>query len=184
VNTGGTLGGSGTFSGAVTIASGGALSPGNSPGLATAAAGLTFDTGSSFNFELVADTTTGRGVSFDGVDVTGGILTISSGVTANLVFNGTGSTVDFSSSFWDSAQSWLVFDNANTPTGLFGSITASNDSLGAGFATTGGSFNFSTVGNDIYLNYSAAIPEPSTYAMFGMGLGALWLLRRKNSRRA
>ncbi|MDX6766573.1 MAG: autotransporter-associated beta strand repeat-containing protein [Candidatus Methylacidiphilales bacterium] len=186
VATGATLGGSGTINALVTVGSGGNLSPGNSPGLASYAAGLTQSTGSSFTWELnTNDNSLGiRGISFDGVDVSGGTLTIQSGATSALVFNGSGSSVLWSDTFWDSSRQWLVYDNANAPTlassGIFDTITLTLDSGSNSLASirAGSSFSWSQSGNDIYLNYTA-VPEPSTYAMVLGGLAALLCLRRR-----
>jgi hypothetical protein len=119
------------------------------------------------------------------VNVTGGTLTIESGVAFNVVFNSLGSTVDFSSGFWDGSQSWLVFSNANLPStvaGIFDLGTVTHDSLGQSFSTTGGSLAFSQVGNDIYLNYTA-VPEPGTWALLGLA-GVAWLIIHRRRRMA
>jgi len=82
--------------------------------------------------------------------------------------NLSGSTVNFSDTFWDANQHWLVVQNAYAPstvTGIFASVTASSDSFGNGFDTTGGTLSFSKSGNDIYLDFSfmPPVPEPSTW---------------------
>lgn len=183
INTGATLGGSGTVGGATTIQSGGTLAPGNSPGIQTFASGLILSTGSTFNWELTANTTSGRGTSFDGVDVTGGTLLVDTGVGFNIFLNS--GSVDFSLPFWDSNQSWFLFDNANLPTvndpSIFTLGPISNDSLGAHFAITGGSFSFAQAGNDLYLHYTTAVPEPSTYAIIILGLSGLLLARQRRT---
>jgi autotransporter-associated beta strand protein len=186
VNTGGTVAGSGNFTSAVTIVSGANLAPGNSPGLATFTSGLTLNTGSNFNFELIGNTSSGRGTNFDAVDVTGGTFTLQSGVNFNITLNGTGSTVDFTNAFWTNNQSWLVFSNTNAPSiadtiNIFNLGTVSVDSQG-GIYTNYGSFSFSQSGNDIYLNW-APIPEPSTGILLAVGVAALWWLRRHRSSR-
>jgi fibronectin-binding autotransporter adhesin len=179
VGASGTLGGSGTVGGATTIS--GTHSPGTSPGIQTFEDGLTYNTGSTFVWELIGNTVAGRGTNFDGVDVTGGTLTIATGVTTDLVFDGTGSTVLWSDSFWDTDQSWLVFDNAGVPSiaGL-PSITLTNDSLGASLTSIRSlaSFSWDVQGNDVLLNY-AAIPEPSTWALLAGSLTALMVFRRR-----
>ncbi len=184
VNTTGTLGGNGIIGGATTIATGGTLAPGNSADVLTFNADLTQQSGSFFEWELFDNTSVGRGTEFDGVDFTGTrVLTIQTGVTANLVFNGLDSTVDWSNSFWDSNQSWLVSSGASTLTldsllAIFDTTNVSLDSGGQNFSVTGGSFSWAASGNDLYLNY--AIPEPSTYAMLLGGLGLLAFLRRRS----
>jgi len=180
VKSGATIGGTGTVSSLVTVSSGGTLSPGNSPGVAIYSGGLTLQTGSSFTFELVADSTSSRGTNFDGVNVTGGAFNLESSVFFNLTLNGVGSTTDYTSTFWNSNQSWLVFQNTNTPTiaSLFTLGAVSLDASGNSFSVTGGSFGFSQVGNDVYLNYSA-IPEPASWLLLAGSLTCLVVLRRR-----
>jgi autotransporter-associated beta strand protein len=186
VSSGATLGGSGTIGGATTIS--GTHSPGNSPGVQTFTNGLTYATESTFVWELTANSANinDRGSFFDGVDVTGGTLTINSGVTTSLVFNGTGSTVLWSDGFWGSNQSWLVFDNVSAPViGGVPTILFSQDNLGNDLTSVraGSSFNWEVQGNDIYLNY--VVPEPSTYALLVLsaaGLAAHVVRRRRNYR--
>lgn len=179
----GFLGGSGVVSGGVIIQSGARLAPGNSAGLLTSENNVALETGSSFEFELTMDTESGRGTNYDAMDINGsGILSIFDGVAADLVFNGEGSTVDFTSSFWDSDRSWLVFDNANgsalSSGDIFDMINISLDSLGQDFAVTEGELSFGLVGNDIFLNYTA-IPQPTSMALLGIALVPTVLVRRR-----
>jgi hypothetical protein len=87
--------------------------------------------------------------------------------------------LDWNNAFWDSNHSWLVYDNANAPTlgsgSIFTTTTASNDSFGNPFSTTGGAFTWNQTGNDIYLLYS--IPEPGVVLLSCLGL--LMILRRR-----
>ena len=193
VATGATLGGNGTIGGATTVQSGGTLAPGtgiiasgsaSTPAVVTFTGNLTLETGSVFNFALSGNSSSGRGSNFSGVDVTGGNLTVQTGVNFNAIFNLAGSTTNFNDTFWDTSHSWLVFSNANipsTPTGVFTLGTVSNDSFDNTFSTTGGTLSFSKIGNDLYLDFSlGAVPEPSTWiAMAALAFtGAAIFMRR------
>ncbi len=179
----GHLGGAGTMGRTTTIESGGTLRPGaglTDVGLLTFSGGLKLNTDSHFQFDLRGDTTAGRGTAFSGVNVTAGALTVEAGAVFNLTFNGTGSTVDFTSAFWDGEQEWLVFSNAEPASvGAFALGTVSADSLGNAFSATGGAFGFKQVGNDTYLTYTA-VPEPGTTA-FVFGAAALAIALRWKS---
>jgi fibronectin-binding autotransporter adhesin len=179
VSSGAILGGNGTVGGATTVQSGGTLSPGNSPGVATYSGGLTLNTGSNFAFELTGNSTSGRGTTFDGVNVTGGTFTLQSGVTFNLTLNGAGSTTNYTNPFWSSNQAWLVFQNTNAPTiaALFTLGSVSNDSAGNNFGVAGGSFSFTQSSNDIYLNYTA-VPEPGTWLLLA-ATGTFFMVMRR-----
>ena len=161
--------------------------PGNSPGLQTFNNGLTYNTGSTFQWELIGNTVDGRGTSYDGVNVTGGTLSIVAGASSSLVFNSSGSAVRWSDAFWGADRSWLVFDNGNSPSpsgSVFSTINLSEDinNLQLTSSRPGASFSWSQEGNDLYLKYTA-VPEPSTYALLAwasVALGAhAWRKRRR-----
>jgi len=193
VASGGVLKGNGTnFTGAVVIQSGGIHAPGASPGLQTFASGLTYEAGSTLQWELIGNTTSGAGTVFDQVLVTGGDLLIAASgqlPELNLVFDGAGSAVDWSNSFWDVSRTWTVIDfsGAGSSSGTFtlgGSATTWLDSLGASLATArAGNANFSvgSTGGDIVLSY-AIVPEPGTATLaclsLGVALAAAWWRKR------
>ena len=181
---GATLGGIGTVGGNTTIT--GVHSPGNSPGVITHGANLTYEAGASVLWELVANSTAGRGTNFDGINV-GGVLDFNGSTTLNLNFNFGSSAVEWQNAFWDSdytgTSGWLVYSGATSldgfPANLALNLPAqwldeSGDALLS--IRSGASFSLFQDSNNIYLNYSA-IPEPRA-ALLG-GLGLLALLRRR-----
>lgn len=184
-----TLSGGGTVSGHVSIS--GTHTPGFSPGLQTFEDGLTYNSGSTFVWELIANTSEGRGTNFDAVDVTGGTLSIATGVTSELVFNFDGSTVNWTDSFWDADQSWLVFETAGSLSLASGSIfdilTVSTDSTGSLLNEVTGRnnafFQWLEQDGDLYLQY-VAIPEPSALVLaLLLGTAAVLGLRRRRAHR-
>lgn len=173
----GVLGGSGTIGGAATIQAGGTLSPGNSPGVLTFTNGLTLASGSSVIWELTANTDSPdqRGVTYDGINVTGGNLTIDSNVALNLSFTYSGSIVLWSDPFWSTNHTWTLISFTSdglvqTPSEIIAALYVGTDSAGKLLADvrTGYGFSVSRDGNNVMLNYTA-VPEPSTYALFGLG---------------
>jgi autotransporter-associated beta strand protein len=185
VNAGGILEGSGTV-GTTTVA--GTLTPGNSPGVLSVNGNLTMASGGNMVWELFANNATQASPAvFDQVLVSGNLAFAgSNGITLNFGTALDGSTVSWSDSFWNSNQSFLIYDVAGSTTG-FSNLsllnTSFNDATGAALAASKGSFSVSQLGSDVFLNYNV-IPEPSTGSMLGLGLAGLVatrLLRRKIS---
>jgi autotransporter-associated beta strand protein len=156
------LGGSGKVGGTA-LASGAVHSPGSSTGIQTFPSGLTYETGSTFRFELTGNTVAGRGTAYDGVDV-GGTLTVQSGVTAELVFDATGSGVIWGDPFWGESRRWKVFDGASSVVAsdaVFAIVTLTPDSEGVTLATArpGSFFRWEVVGDDVFLLYRAPVVD-------------------------
>jgi len=185
VNTGGTLNGAGTI-GTATVA--GTLNPGNSPGVLNVNGNLTMASGGNMIWELFANTATQISPAvFDQVVVSGDLdFAGTNGITLNFGTTVDGSTVSWSDSFWNSNQSFLIYDVAGSTTGLSNLSllnTSFNDATGAALAASQGSFSVSQLGSDVFLSYNA-IPEPSTGTLLAFGTGGLLLtrlLRRKQS---
>jgi autotransporter-associated beta strand protein len=127
----GTLAGSGTIGGSTTIQ--GISSPGGtSVGIQTFSNSLALAASSHLQWQLTDNLATGRGTAFDGLDVTGGSFAITPGATLDLSFAG---AVNFTSSFWDSNQTWTLVDLFS---GVAGDGGTDLFTLGA---ITGGGYN-------------------------------------------
>lgn len=181
VGAGGILAGTGTISRPTNIF--GTHNPGNSPGIQTFGDNLSYQNGSTVNWDLIANTDAGRGTNYDGVNLTGSSnLSIFGTSTINLLFDGAGSTVDWTHAFWDANQSWLFYSLADgTVTGSFTLGAISDDSLGVALSAIreAAYFSIDTVGNDVYINYTA-IPEPRMALGFGLATALLVFLRRRS----
>ena len=160
VASGGTLGGSGSIAGLTTVASGGHLAPGNSPGTLTFTNGLTLVAGSILDFQL--------GSTSDLLRISGGTL---SGPLTGLV------TLNLTDSGGFTAGTYTLFDFTSAATSSFdiGDFT---------FGTTHPGYTYALAfsGSTLALTATAsAIPEPSTYAALlgALALGFAILRRRK-----
>ena len=190
VNSGAIIGGSGTIGGAASISgthsSGGSLAK-TSVAQQTVSGDLTYNAGSSVTWDLITNSNSNAGTDFDQF-VVGGALDFSGSTTLNLNFDG--GAVDWTDSFWDADRNWTIYSgssslaNANNLTLLSEDWQDSNGVL---FSTArelpnGSSFSLSASGDDLVLNFNA-VPEPSTYALTGLGLVAFGWFARKRRRK-
>ncbi len=183
VVNGGKIGGSGAFTGALAVNTSGTLSPGSS--IETLGSGtLTFNNGSTFEYEV--DSFVSTSVGADLQKVTGG-LNLNGTVTLTLA--------DLASLPVAFAQTTTIFTLINYSgawnNGLFtfgGNAIADEGRFTAGLniwqldynATTGG-LNFSgeyAGGNFVNIT---AVPEPSTWALLGLGLMTTMFFRRRRT---
>ena len=165
VTNAGTLGGNGKIGGATTIASGGNLVPGVSgAGVLSFTNTLTLATGSTTTFLINATN------SFTSINVIGHTVTY-------------GGALDFNiASYVDIAKAGDVFTVFNLSGGAsetsdFSSVEIGNSSLSDSNGTwsgtyLGGTYQFKNSTGQLTV---VTAPEPSTYALFGMGLGVLSL---------
>ena len=155
VASGATLGGSGVINGAVTVS--GTLAPGNSPGTLTINNSLTLSDGANVLMELAG---TGAG-QFDSINVTGA-LTLDGIIKVSLI------------SGFDPAygNSFTLFS------GWSGSIVDNGFTFDFSDAVLSGGMTWDT-SNFLTTGAISAVPEPSTWALLGLGLVAMgWRLRR------
>ena len=180
-----TLAGGGTVVGDSTVL--GTHAPGFSPGEQTFNGDLAYGAGSSIDWELVANTTAGRGVSWDAITVTGD-LSFSGATTLTPHFAASGSTVSFADTLWSSALGlsgggWKIFDIGGSISGLSNlSIGGSlQDSNGTAFAAAqpGLQFTLYQHAGGVYLTTVAAIPEPASALAVAALLSGGVLLRRR-----
>jgi fibronectin-binding autotransporter adhesin len=187
--TGGTLSGTGTISSAVTISSGNRQTAGSSVTTANPTAalgketfsnvsGITYSSGSIFEWNLDSTAVGTRGTNFDAVNTAalGG-----SGAIFRVILN---SSENFGATFWDFDRTWAgIFNNiaensAYDLSTVFSGGFEYYNSTGTvtGVTTTEGAFTFINGGTDLRWT---AVPEPSS-ALAGLLLAA-GLLRRRRS---
>jgi autotransporter-associated beta strand protein len=187
VNSGATLGGNGTI-GALTIASGGILAPGNSPGTLTAG-DTTFAGGGAFQFQL-NNAIGSAGTNWDVLAVNG-TLTLSAtagnpftlDVTSLTLADAAGNAANFNAA---SDYSFTFLTTTGGVSGFSSDAFAIDTTHFTNPFTGTWSVSLTNSGHDLSVNYTAsAVPEPSTWAALA-GLAALGAagLRRRRARRS
>ena len=175
----GTLSGSGTINADTVVT--GIHSPGNSPGIQSFNGNLTYQSGAGILLEFADNTTVNSPVAYDQILV-GKDLNFSGLTSLNISFGETGSEVNWNNAFWQTSQSWTLYSVSGLTTG-FENLTLNStnwsDANGLFFSDvlSGGTFSLAQNGNNVVLNY--AIPEPSTYALMGLGALALVIAYRR-----
>ena len=194
VGSGTTLGGSGSVS-ALTVASGGVLSPGNSPGTLTAA-NVTWAGGAKYVWEINNFLGT-EGNNWDFLNATGTLtINATSGskflvdIVSLLAANNTaGGAANFD--LYSNYSFAIATAAGGISYGDAGAFSADRFLLNtAGFANamtdantiTTGSWAIGQSGNSLVLNYTAAtaIPEPGSGSLLVIGLGMIAALRRRH----
>lgn len=151
-----TLGGSGVIGGNVTVDNGGTLSPGNSPGQLTIEGDLILSDGSILLMQIGG---TEEGL-FDQLTVTGNFL--ANGILSLQLVDGYAP---------NPGDSFLLFTGGGLDFGDFTSITTN---LGAGLT-----WDTSQLGSTGLIT---AVPEPSTWALLGLGLFSLGIFHWRSRR--
>jgi len=169
VDSGGTLGGSGTIGGAVTVNSGGTLAPGNSPGILTVGS-LLLNNGSTTLLEV--NGTAIRGTDFDGLNISNsGGLTYGGNLTFNIGSTLANTTIDLFSFTGASAGN---FANVSSTGSYSGTWSFANDAWS--FTSGQQTLSFGLASGDL-----TVVPEPSAWALLGIGL--VFILVRPRSRK-
>jgi len=180
VNSGASLGGSGSVGG-VTLLTGSFLKPGNSPGNLTAASSV-WNSGATYEWQITSLTGT-AGTNWDLFTVSGALdlTNLSSSAKFNLALDSGGALAGFSPT---ADYSW-TFAKAASITGLT-STTAGTD-ISTLFNIAAGNFNggvgptngFKVLVGETTGGYTSLniVPEPSTPALMGLGMVALLALR-------
>jgi trimeric autotransporter adhesin len=187
VSLGATLFGHGTVGGATTI--NGTLAPGNSPGIMTFTGDLTLA-----GTTVMEINGTGRGTTYDGVDLTGGVsTTLTYGGTLTMSFNApiTAGVYDLFSLGLPAANQAGDFASVGATGTEVSSFSGLVITPGVGWVAslvdTQGVPNtwtlaFDNLTGDLTV---AAIPEPSTYAVLaGFGVLGLAVYRRRRVAKA
>jgi fibronectin-binding autotransporter adhesin len=160
VNSGGTLGGTGTIgSSLITVNSGGNLSPGSSPGILNTGA-VTLSAGSNLQIEINGTTV---GSQYDQLNVTGAVTITGSNLVVTV---GTTLTV---------GEMFTIINNDGTDA-VVGQFVQDGS-----FFAGGAKFNVNYAGgtgNDVVLTV-AAVPEPSTWIGGALAVAALAYLQRR-----
>ena len=151
---------------AVTVTNGGTLT-----GIGSIKGATTFATGSRLGWSLSANSgTSGK--------LTAAAVSVSSGAGLSLVFNGPGSTVDFTDAFWTQSHNWQVLTSTGM-TGTFAPGSVSTDP--AGNSVTGhGSFYLQQNSTGLKLFYvpAGSLPPSAPTGLAGSvmpgGVGLSW----------
>jgi autotransporter-associated beta strand protein len=184
IGVGQTLAGYGTVKGNTTIASGGTLAPGNSPGILTFTEDLILSEGSTSIFEVAGTGLAGASNGFDQALVSGdltygGDLKISiagsynnaAGAFRGNIFQFTGQTGSFTSvkysfdgtsyhdlEYFSASNTWQIWNDAFLAQGDNGYI-----------------------GINLNTGYLTVVPEPASWALFVGGVSTVLIFRRRKN---
>ena len=161
VASGATLGGTGAIGGSTTLASGSILAPGNTAGMLTVNSGLTLNnnTAGSLLFDL--------GSISDKV-VVGGTLTLNNQDFTSFTFDTSGGGFG--------AGTYVLFDASSAIAGTLGSNLTSTQ-----FTGYNATLSIDGLNNDLILTV-AVVPEPGTWAMMVGGLVVLIVIHRRRNK--
>jgi autotransporter-associated beta strand protein len=183
----GTLSGSGTVTPDTVVTGMHSPGSGSNAGVQTFQGNLVYQPGASMNWQLNANTILNSPVVYDQVAV-GGNLTFNGATSLNLSFNSAGSLVNWTDSFWSTNHSWTIYQVSGVSSEVSNlSITdyfSLLDGFGNVFGATlsGSAFSLSQSGQNVVVNYTVAVPEPSVWSLLTLGLICLAYACRRRYR--
>ena len=190
VGASGKLGGHGNIAGAVTVDSGGTLSPGASIATLTSGA-LTLNAGSTFAFELnsashSADLQVVNGnLTLDSSEGHKVYLTVADLADTPTAFTGTLSLINYAGAFSGGFFTYVDAENVQTSLGEGAQFTLGANTWKITYTATAGGLNVpgSSTGHFINLSNLTAIPEPGSWLALGclVGCGAFMRSRRSGA---
>ena len=159
-----TLMGSGTVAGNVTVS--GTHRPGNGVGKGTFKSGtLTFRPSSHLGWELVTSSTSTPGTNYD--QVVAGAVSFVPGALLDISLTGSGSTVDFTNTFWTTSHVWTVVSStATTGTPNIGGVSL--DTTGHSVTSYGG-FSVQNTTAGITLTWTPGVPTNTVSVVAATG---------------
>jgi fibronectin-binding autotransporter adhesin len=176
ITNNGTISGVGSLNVAVALDSlTDVLAPGNSPGIQTYGANQTW-TSFTYEWETNDFNTLTAGTTYDQIAITGSLTLDGSSYALDILSLTGGNLAGLVPDFSETNTQWTILTTTGGLSGFVGSEWAIDPS---GFQNAElGTFTLSADANNLYLNYTV-IPEPSTYALLGLGLAGLLALRRR-----
>lgn len=186
---GGTISGTNFAGVSLTVGANKTIAPGNSPGI-MATGNQTWTNGGNYNLEIY-DFDSAAGTGFDTIAITG-TLDLSGLTTGGFNINlwslssvgpdVNGDALNFNSLV---GGSWVIVSTTGGITGFNAdnfqvNVDAVNGTAGFSNSLGGGSFSIAQSGNNLLLEFTP-VPEPSTWVLITIGLGAVTLLRRRRN---
>ena len=179
LNLQGILGGVGVVQRSFAVGAGATINPGEGAGTLTTVS-ETWSSGGALQFNL-ADATGSRGSGWNFLQINGALnltATIGDAFHINLSTLGQDEMAGLAQDFDPTKDySWEIASATNGISGFSVDDFSLNESA---FANSyNGIFSVSQQGDDLFLDYTAAVPEPSTYALLLVGLGTFVFMRRR-----
>jgi autotransporter-associated beta strand protein len=177
--SGGTLAGTGNIHGTLNMANGSTYAPGNSPGMQTVDHDVTWG---NMTYQMqIADVAGAQGVGYDSLSVTGSLNIVGTNIAVNVdSYPPNSQAVHFSNG---SPFDLILVSTTNGIENFVGSNFHVDSSLFEMANNLGGgafSVILSPDGDDLFLHFTSAVPEPATLALFSLSAAALgYGLRRK-----